>query len=103
MFLEFPSSPGAFSGSKKKENARHERDDVKQHDKRPEVYPKPEQPIDNQIKGEQNHSDFLHVTIFAVAAWLCRGVSTNTALQHGVRGQSAKPNRLILVPVYFFF
>jgi hypothetical protein len=33
------------------------------------------------------------VMIFAVAASLCRGVSTNTALQNGIPGQSAKPNR----------
>src|ERR1700704_4907785 len=94
MFLEFASSAGAFQCSKQNENAGHDRDDVKQHDKWPEVYPEPEQPIDNQIKGEQNHSDFLHVAIFAVAASLCRGISTITDLQHGVRGQSAEPNRL---------
>jgi len=93
MLPEFENLIGLHLFPDQNKNAGHDRDDVKQHDKRPEVYPQPEQSIDNQIQAKQNHSDFLHVMIFAVAASLCRGVSTNTALQHGIPGQSAKPNR----------
>ena len=60
MLEEFVKSAGIFQCSKENENAANDRNNIKQHDQRSEVYPEPEQAIDNQIECQQNHSNFFH-------------------------------------------
>jgi len=60
MFRGFVSSAGLCHCPDKNENTGGESNQVEQENKRTEVQPKSEQTVDDQIKREQDHSEFLH-------------------------------------------
>jgi hypothetical protein len=57
-------SVGPLEGADENQDTGDERDQVKHENKWTDVYSESEQRIDDQIKGEQNHSEFFHGAMF---------------------------------------
>ena len=66
MFQKFASLAGFCHCADQNENAGRQSNQVKQKNKRPEVQSESEQAVDDQIKREQDHSEFLHDGIFVL-------------------------------------
>jgi hypothetical protein len=75
MFRESENLAGAFHCTDEDQDAGRQSNQVNQKNKRTEIESESEETIDDQIEGEQDHSEFFHAPIFVLAASLCRDVS----------------------------
>ena len=75
MFREFGRSAGAFQRANQNKNAGGQSDEINYENKSAEVQPESQQTVDDQIKREQNHSEFLHARHSFCHSERSRGIS----------------------------